>query len=124
MLFALFYVNGFLNLLPEAYGLAKGVGAEEGAVGVDGGAVEYGVGYMPAELLALEGAPVAEALYGVGGDGPWLALANDGDVGFVAWAQEAALGDGEEACGVVCHELYEALEGKDFLIDEAEHGDE
>lgn len=100
------------------------VGAEECAVGVDGGAADYGVGYVPMELLAFEGAPAALALYAFGGDGPGLATAHDGDVCLVAWAEEAAPTDAEETGWVVSHELHEAFDGEHFLIYEAEHGDE
>ena len=99
-------------------------GVVEGAVVVDEVATDEGLGDAPIEALALKGAPATLALDALFGDGPGLALANDGDVCLIAWTQETTLLDVKEAGRVVCHECYHTLDGEHLLIDEAEHSGE
>ena len=91
---------------------------------VDKVSVGKGLFHLPFEGAAFQRAPAAFAQYLVAGQLPVGVGADQYQVGPVAFADEAAAFDAEEAGGGVAHLLYHEFGGEDAFVGQLQHADQ
>ena len=107
--------------LSELQGLAL-ARCVEGAVIEDDAAIADGVANTPMQQVAIERTPATLALNEGGRHAIRFHGADDSDVGLVARTQETSLSYAEQLGWLVAHEVDDAFERDNALIDETEHG--
>lgn len=94
----------------------------ESAVVEDDAAVADGVGDTPVQQVAIERTPTALALNEGGCHTIRFHGSDDSDVGLVAWTQETSISYAEQLGWLVAHQVDDAFERDNALVDKAEHG--
>ena len=107
--------------LSELQGLALAQ-CVEGAVIEDDAAIADGVGDAPVQQVAIKWAPATLALNEGGCHTIRFHGADDSDVGLVARTQETSISNAEQLGWLVAHQVDDAFERDNALVDEAEHG--
>ena len=94
----------------------------EGAVMEDDAAVADGVGDAPMQQVAIERTPTTLALNEGGRHAIRFHWADNSNVGLVARTQETSISNAEQLGWLVAHQVDDAFERDNALVDKAEHG--
>ena len=67
--------------------------------------------HLPMVGMTDHRAPLALTLDDLLRDGPWGIRSDNGDIGLITLAQETALSDLEQLCGMMTHQLNQSFDG-------------